>query len=141
MIDDAAGASQQFSDDDLQTVLDGRRIRLYGYMRTDADGLLWRSEYGNLDDDTQIRDGNNADVSASGTFDRDDGSMLYVARPSYTPKIVGYAYDLHAAAADLWTVKMSKTGRWSGQFAQNVQGLVRYHLSRSWTRVSWTERI
>lgn len=112
-----------WTDDQLQTVLDGNRreVRYLG-LAAQADlqsgGSVTYSEYwsglGSWEDSPTVLDANYGTVSASAyTFDASDGVVTFTNASSSAAVyfIRGTVYNVHAAAAQVWIRKAAQAAR------------------------------
>jgi hypothetical protein len=115
------GTAQYWDDDQLQAVLDRHRFDfhaepLVAYPSTLAGGTLewkeYRSAYRNLEQTDGgtalfvIEDTTGADVTTGYNVDYVNGIVLFTAdRAGTAYRLTGRAYNLNAAAADVWRAK------------------------------------
>jgi hypothetical protein len=116
LVNDTAGASQTFSDDDLQRALDGQRFdaRYSPLAPIDsiaAGGVIswfsWEADRGDWEDTATFADGsyNALTVSAS---DLIRGIWTFATHQANSVLLSGSAYNLYAAAADVLEILASR---------------------------------
>lgn len=145
MIDDPDVSTKLFTDDQLQQYLDTNRVRLAGNT-LDYDvplRLVFESPYPNLETTSELRDGSNAVISSGlYTANYESGSFTFTVSPTtYTPRLWGYAYDIHAAAAEAFTTKASRSSVWKGQFGLLSMQTINMHRRLSWGRSGDVTRV
>lgn len=144
MVDDPVSATQLFTDDQLQRYLDTNRLRLAGeYLDFDIERLVYESPWPNLETDLVLKDGALQVISADlYTANYESGSFVFDTQPAtFTPRMWGYAYDIHAAAAEAFTTKASRSTVWKGQFGLLAMQTINMHRRLSWGRNSDTQRV
>lgn len=140
-IEDPAGAQAQYTDDELQANLDTNRVRLADVCTAyDVLRLEFASPYPNLEGDATVRVANGGALLTPTSVNYDAGTFTFAVAQDDTPHVWGYAYDLHAAAAELWTSKAGRTKNWQGQFGMLAQQQIKYHRSLSWSHATATSR-
>lgn len=109
LIDDTAGPTQEFSDAEIQAVLDARRsearyVKLLEKPTIQPGGvvrfLTFDAPIGMWEDGETIVDAS-FQVLTPITTDRVNGRWTFTTQPKYPTMIVGFTHDVWGAAADL----------------------------------------
>lgn len=103
-----AGGTPNWSDDQIQTMLDMRRVRANSYelmaeptyTPTTTQYLTFFAEYGDWETDAVTKNGDYTTVVAT-TIDTTTGRWTFTTEPNYPIYLTGWTYDIYAAAADL----------------------------------------
>lgn len=143
LIHDAAGANQTFDSDELQTFLDERRTevryaQLTAIPTVQSGGavvyLAYRAAAGWWETGAALYDGNYDELTPE-SADLQTGRWTFAANQTEPVYIVGYRYDMYAAAIDALTAWLARlkfaydfmadgaTFRRSQQIA-TIQGLI-----------------
>lgn len=116
LVNDPAGASQTFSDDDLQRVLDGQRFDAryspLAPIDTIAAGgaitwLSWEADRGDWEDSATFVDSSYNTLTVSSS-DLIRGIWTFAASQTAGVLLSGAAYNLYAAAADVLEILASR---------------------------------
>ena len=153
LIDDAAGADQVFTDQQIQDTLDMRLRRvvrepLAAVSAVDENGVTTYSEfysaYGYWEADILIQNGTYVDVSADlNISDYRVGKFTFLAPVNLPVFLSGVVYDIYGAAADMleqWVAKVKSdydflsSGRTfkRSQQADGIDRLAKVYRSRQW---------
>lgn len=135
MIDDPAGASQVFTDDDIQDTLDrraeeARYVHLTGKF-TVFPNATHRTQYltfyapvGTWEDGVELVDASWNPLTPA-TSNLWIGKWTFTEQPRFPVQISGFTHDIYGAAGDLLNMRATKE---SGSFDVNADGV---SLSRS----------
>lgn len=153
LIDDAAGAEQVFSDQQIQDTLDMRRRvitrePLAAISAVASNGVTsyldHYSTYGYWEEDVLIQDGSYADLDLDiDTADFRVGKWTFAVSQNPPVFATGAVYDLYGAAADMleqWLAKVKtdydflSSGRTfkRSQQSDGIERLVRMYRNRQW---------
>lgn len=117
LVGDPAGASQSFSDDELQEALDSHRrearyARLTEVESIASSGTVTSKDFeagvGNWESGAQLTDSGFNVLSSGITADLLTGRWTFAAEPKWPLHVTGWYYDLQGAAADVldeWAAK------------------------------------
>jgi hypothetical protein len=153
LIDDAAGADQVFSDQQIQDTLDARRRRIVREPLTPVSAVSpagvtsyseFYSRFGYWETDIVVQDGSYADIE----LDIDDadyrvGKFTFLNPRNPPVFLSGVVYDLYGAAADMleqWLAKVKtdydflSSGRTfkRSQQADGIERLMKMYRNRQW---------
>lgn len=141
MVEDVTNP-QQYTDEQLQSYLDSNRVRLAdapcGF---DALRLEFTSPYPNLEANAQVRQPGAGAVMAHESANFDAGTFTFAVAQTFVPAVWGYAYDLHAAAAEVWTSKAGRSKNWQGQYGLLAQQQIQFHRRQSWAHNGTASRV
>lgn len=155
LIDDAAGADEVFTDQQVQDTLDMRRHRLVreplaAISSVAVSGITsyleYVSTYGYWEEDVLLQDGSFATLTASDS-DYRTGKWTFASNQNPPVFLTGYAYDIYGAAADMleqWTAKVKtdydflSSGRTfkRSQQGEGIERLIRMYRNRQWVSYS-----
>lgn len=117
LIDDPAGASQVFSDDEIQDALDARRDEARYYKLTERETitaggnatiyLTFDAPVGAWETGVEIVD-SAYNVLAPATSDLYAGRWTFATEPDMPVMITGFTHDLYGAAGDLLAKRAAK---------------------------------
>lgn len=153
LIDDAAGADEVFTDQQIQDTLDARRRRivrepLAAVSSVTAGGVTLYTEFysafGYWEEAATLQDGTYADLTAAvDTADYRVGKWTFTSSTNPPVYLSGVVYDLYGAAADMleqWLAKVKtdydflSSGRTfkRSQQADGIERLMKMYRNRQW---------
>lgn len=125
------GSPPGITDAMFQSLLDAHALQVQAPLglTADADGLTFRAPVqGWLV--AALTDATGQTVTAA-TADLAAGVWTFTTKPQAPLAVMGTTADLHAAAADGWTLRLAQANTWKGEFAKTARDMVRYHQARS----------